>query len=104
MKEEIVNQVIDRLSVGNSNLALVMRLVYGEGRSCVDKWGDGEKDLCARRFVRVVSNLIHQRIDINTLNENPIGYWQTEPGSKAGKVLSEFVEKRKIVKKMDNGV
>lgn len=104
MKKEIVNQVINRLSVGNSNLGLVMRLAYSEGRGFVDKWRDEEKELCVRRFIRVASCLIHRRIDVNTICEDPIGYWQTERGKEVGKALSEFVEKRKIVKITDYDV
>lgn len=96
MKEEIVYRVIDRLSVGNSNLGLVMRLVYGEGKDYVDKWGDEETNLCAKRFVRIASCLIHRRIDVNTFCEDPVGYWQTERGKEVGRTLSEFVEKRKV--------
>lgn len=101
MKKERVNQIIDRLSAGNSDLGLVMRLAYSEGRAYVDKWGDEKDDLCTRRFIRVTSCLIRRRIEVNTISRDPVGYWQTEKGKKVEIALSEFIKKRKIIKKVD---
>lgn len=95
MKEEIVNGVLDKISLGNQNMRSVLGMIYAAGKECIDVWPEDKTGLMSRRMLRITGILIRQRINPEEVGLMGKGYWQSEEGKKVDLALATFIETRK---------
>lgn len=95
MREETVNGVLDRISLGNQNMRLVLGMIYTAGKECIDVWPEDKTGLMSRRMLRVAGILIRQRINPEEVGLMGRNYWQGEEGKKVDAALVSFIETRR---------